>query len=286
MRFDYLILAHDGFAQLERLVARLLRDDPKDRVVLHVDAKASLPTNFAASLSTADRQRIVWAQRVPVRWAHWSQCRAMLALLDAAASGEADHLHLLSGRDWPLVPRATIARDIARAAGRDCFIEIGGEEAAHRMQRFRFGDRWLGDAIAGHPLGWRLQAASRQLSRLFSDRFERSGRERSRPLGAWAKGSQWWSLPHDAALHARGALRTVIDSGRLRFTECSDEHVVPTALLRSRFAGRIAPSRRFTIWTPPSSRPETLRRGDLANADGAWFARKFDAATDDFFYAL
>ena len=287
MRFAYLILAHDAFEQLARLAVRLLEGGAQDEVFIHVDAKSTLPRGWRAGLPDGVRGRVhLVAKRTVVHWGHRSQCAAMLTLIDAGLAGGFDYLHLLSGRDWPLVARARIAGDIMAAGKRDVFIKIEDTDFAWRMDNFCFEDRSLHPGRPALPLLWRWNANVRRLSRAANDRYRRCGLSRSQPLGPWAKGSQWWSLPRDAALHARDALRTLATSGRLRWTQCSDEHVVQTALVNSAFGERIAGHRRFILWPEGSWSPRVLTRDDVVGRADGWFGRKFDADVDDFFYAM
>ena len=287
MRFAYLILAHDAFDQLARLAVRLLEGGPEDAVFVHVDAKSPLPRDWAAGLPEAARSRVHLVRpRTRVRWAHRSQCTATATLMDAALAGGFDYHHLLSGRDWPLVGRAEIVGDIEAAGRRDVFVDIEDADFGWRMDDFCFEDRSLHPARRALRLMWRWGAFVRRLSRAANDAYRRRGLSRPHPLGPWAKGSQWWSLPRDAALHARDRLRQLERSGRLRWTQCSDEHVVQTALVNSPFSTRIGGNRRFILWQDGSWSPRVLTRGDVGADARGWFGRKFDARVDDFFYGL
>ena len=287
MKFAYLILAHDAFDQLQKLAVRLLREGEEDEVFIHVDRRAKLPRAFLGQVPSALRERLhVLEDRTRVYWAHHSICSATLKLLDASLAGEFEYFHLLSGRDWPLFSRAAIATEI-RGDPHDCFIDIEGEQMGWRMDRFCFEDRNL-KPRKPRPLLWRVEALVRQLGEQTDAFYARRGLKRSRPLGPWVKGSQWWSLPRDAAEHCREALYTLKKSGRLRFTQCSDEHVIPTALFNSNFRSRISGNRRFTVWTEGEWSPAVLTRSHLQGGEPGrfWFARKFDARVDDFFYEL
>ena len=287
MRFAYLILAHDAFDQLERLAARLLKDGPDDALFIHVDRKSRIPPDFLRTVPEGVRSRIhVLTRRVPVRWAHHSQCRATLALLDAALPGPFDYFHLLSGRDWPLVPRERIDADIEAAGAIDVFVDIEDADFGWRMDNFCFKDRMLHADRKALPLLWPYGAMLVRISKEVNAACRRRGRARGQPLGRWAKGSQWWTLPRDAAAHARDRLAELLASGRLRWTQCSDEHVIQTALVNTQFGRRIAGNRRLIKWRPGAWSPEVLTAADAAFDGGNWFARKFDASRDESFYAL
>jgi hypothetical protein len=117
--------------------------------------------------------------------------------------------------------------------------------------------------------------------------LKRIGIRRTEPLGAWVRGSQWWSLPIEAASHVRDALRATRSSGRLRFTQCSDEHVVQTALVNGGFEDRIVPARRMTVFPDGEWSPKLLTAADLAGRSATtWFGRKFDMTVDPTFLDL
>ena len=154
------------------------------------------------------------------------------------------------------------------------------------MDRFCFEERILSPNRKPRPLLWRVDALVRRLGEAVDAYYAKRGLARPQPLGPWVKGSQWWSLPRDAAEHARDALHSLKQSGRLRFTQCSDEHVIPTALYNSSFRSSISGNRRFMVWPEGQWSPAVLTRQSPVPIEGSWFARKFDARVDDFFYGL
>lgn len=287
MRFVYAIIAHDAFDQLERLIHRLLADAPDDRVCLHIDAKTSCPPAFLNGLDPAIRDRVVRVSPVPVLWAHWSQCAAIERLLDAALTTPFDMMHLISGRDWPLCSRDEMVSAVAETASGACFVDIADNCMAWRMNDWCLFDRHLRPPVAHTPISWRVARARRSMLRQGNAALRSIGIRRTEPLGAWVKGSQWWSLPIEAAGHVRDAIRATRSSGRLRFTECSDEHVVQTALVNGGFVDRIVPARRMVVFPDGAASPRLLTAADLAERPATtWFGRKFDMAVDPTFLDL
>jgi hypothetical protein len=287
MRFAYLILAHHNVDQLARLVERLLEGND-DEVYLHLDARCPPGRRLLGTAAAfGGRMRFI-RKPLKVYWGHWSQCRATAMLLAEARKGRGDYFHLLSGADWPLVTRRRMAEQIAADGGDRCYLRLEPGNFAHRMQEYRFEDRHLNPRARALPFLWRYKAALSRLSASVNAWLERSGRSRPQPLGPWVKGSQWWSLPRDAAEHVDDQLRRLLKSGRLRHTACSDEHAIQTIIANSPFAARMADYRRMIFWPPRSDSPETLTRDRLEQlrSGNDWFARKFDAAVDDFFYDL
>lgn len=282
MKLAYLIMAHDKPRQLERLAATLLARDPAGEVVIHIDRGSDL-WRVRGGLSLPPRVRLI-ANPVAVRWGHWSQVAATHLLVREALTGGCEAAHMISGTDWPLAEPGPVAAELAHGL---CHIEAGPSWLEQRMQTFRLDSRWLRPAAPG-PLARQALWELRRLSR-WGDRLRGAvGLERARPYDRWLFGSQWWSLPRDVIETVDAELAKLLASGRLVGTVCSDEHAVATIVGR-RFADRLAPdNRRFLLWPIDASSPLTLTRAHRADieASGAWFARKFDARVDDFFYDL
>ena len=193
--------------------------------------------------------------------------------------------HLLSGSDWPVVPRSRIVADINAAPAPPCCVHLLGTDQEDRMQDYTFHDRYLFPRDSGD---WSYRFRKHQLRRASNVAnwlSARTGHQRSRPYGgAWRKGWHWWSLPNDACRTVADEVIALEKSGRMNHTKVAIEHVIPT-IIDARFGDRIADDRRFTDWEGQDSSPQILRRHHLPRiiGSGAWFARKFDAAADDFF---
>lgn len=280
MIFAYLILAHDNAAQLSALLDRLLTPDNEDFVVVHLDAKSALGRDGAKAIRdhAAGRVKLIEAP-VSVRWGHASQLDATLALLDSARKCRFDAAHLISGADWPVAARSRIVDALAESP-LACRIDASGCAQGERMQRYWLHDRFLNARIergvAARAVAKGLKSAGRLADRTLGPRRLAYG-------APWRKGSQWWSLPHDACDVVATDLEAFRRAGRLRFTACSDEHVIQT-IVAHRFPDRLADNRRFMRWSTDSS-PALLGENDAESiaASGAWFARKVDMRVDPWF---
>lgn len=279
----YLILAHQGEAQLGALLARLVPPGSPDIAIVHADRRSNLWRSLSArSPGDPERVRLI-AEPVAVRWGHWSQVAAILRLIEAALEAGCDHAHLISGADWPIASREEIVMALSGDLSGACQIEVISGLHEERMQTFRLDARWLQldpvrDRLA-YAATWELRRVSRWL--------DRHRRPRSRPWGSWCKGSTWWSLP-DEALHLLAReLPPLIGSGRLSGTLCADEHAIQT-IVAAHFPGRLGPNRRFIVWPEDQSSPRLLGAADRQQmlASGAWFARKVSLDHDSFFLDL
>ena len=116
MRHAWMILAHNHFAHLKKLIAFL--DSESSDIYLHIDAKAAGadPADLAAC---ASRSRVICVERHSISWGDFSMVEAELALLRAAVPGEYDYYHLLSGVDVPVKTRRYIEEYFTRCPGRN-----------------------------------------------------------------------------------------------------------------------------------------------------------------------
>lgn len=285
MRFAYLILAHRDLAQLRALIERLLRDDPDDLVVLHLDARCPVPPDEIAALRDAFGRALLMTPRIASRWGHHSLCAAELLLMQALASRRYDYAHLLSGQDWPIRRKSEIVAGIQSGT---CYLTLDQPAMSERMDDFHLHGRLMTPGAPLSPPAYYARQGLRAAAQLLNGALAAAGRKRRCPFGPdWKRGSQWWSLPHAAVAHVAAELASTIASGRLRFTVCSDEQVIQTILAHSPFAPAIEDNRRFFIWNGASS-PETLTAAHLPaiRVSDDWFARKCEAARDSFFLSL
>lgn len=282
MKMAYLILAHDQEAQLDALVAALLAPESPDVAIIHADRRSALWASLSKRPADPTGRVHILPNPVAVRWGHQSMVTAMERLIAAALAQGCDFAHLLSGADWPIVPRATIVEALASESAPPCLIEAEYEDwLDERMQTYRLDARWL----RLDPEKDRLAYAATWELRRISGWLDRMRPARSRPWGPWQKGSQWWSLPRDALELLGRELPRLRGSGRLTGTLCPDEHVIQT-IVAANFPDRLRPSRRFIDWSEGQSSPRVITRADLPALAGsdAWFARKLDSRVDDFFF--
>ncbi|MGH3003738.1 MAG: beta-1,6-N-acetylglucosaminyltransferase, partial [Gaiellaceae bacterium] len=117
MRVAYVIAAHRGLGQLERLIRRL--DDDQTTIVVHVDRRAGEAAYVELRRRTADLDRVRWLPRHLGYWGGFGVVRAALEgirLLEADAL-DYDYAALLSGQDYPLRSPSAIRDALAEAEG-------------------------------------------------------------------------------------------------------------------------------------------------------------------------
>ncbi len=282
MRMAYLILAHRDPEQLAALIARLLRDDPEDRVVLHYDRGSPLSDDELRSFAARFGPAVSLVPRVRCLWGHHSQIEAEWRLKKAATELAIDYAHLISGQDWPVATKPDMAAAIEPGAA---YVSYEQPDLTERMDDYHFHDRMLGPNPHTSSRRYHLDMSLRRAARLYTGLRG----ARTCPWGpSWKKGSAWWSLSQEALRFAVPRIGAELERGRFRQTLCGDEHVVPTLMAYSPFADRLRDNRRFIRWKPGTSNPELLRAGDepAIRASDAWFARKVDRNVDSFFLRL
>ena len=281
MRFAYLIMAHRDLEQLRLLIARLLREDSRDFVVLHVDRRSAISDADLAELKKSFGSSVILTRRIPCKWGNSSLCRAQLLLLEALEGREYDYAHFMSAQDWLIRSKADLLEELQPGA---CYLALAGTVDPERMRAYHFHTWLIAPTMRETSYTYRMRKLLQRAGSLWT----RLAGPRSCPFGPeWVKGSSWWSLPQDAVNYLRPRLRSALRSGRLYFTICSDEYASQTILACSQFGERIQRHRWFLIWTGGTS-PKVLTRSDLPamRASGAWFARKVDRHVDPFFLEL
>jgi hypothetical protein len=279
MSIAYVVLAHRGAPQLERLVSRL--DHPDDRVFVHVDRSTALEP-FTSALSSYQRAgRLQFARRrFRCHWADYSLVAATLATLEQALQEATfTHVSLLSGQDYPLVPMETM-RAFFELAGTRSFLFYSAGDG--RQPPSREGNErwyWTGDLRRVTYRHYRLLGRQVHLPNRLLPGFPRLIPPADLRL---YQGSQWWSLSRDAARHL---VETMIRRPELRRyfrrTQAPDEFIAQSILCNSPLAPSLVnDDLRYIRWE--GWHPKVLGLEDLPALERTdkLIARKLDASRD------
>lgn len=96
----YLIMAHNQFEVL--LKTMKLLDNERNDFYIHIDKKTNF-TDFDYLKNAVIHSKVFFIKRTNVKWAHYSQIKCELSLLEAAANnGHYQYYHLISGVDMPI----------------------------------------------------------------------------------------------------------------------------------------------------------------------------------------
>ncbi len=139
MKHAYLIIVHNEFEILEKLIACL--DDERNDIFVHIDRKIKqLP-----ELKTRYANLFVLQERVDVRWGHVSQIECEYKLFEVAyKSGTYSRFHLLSGTHLPLKTQDEIHAYFNQYSDVEYLQEMGTDtpHTTFKMGRYHFFLRW------------------------------------------------------------------------------------------------------------------------------------------------
>src|SRR5437868_6775920 len=106
MRIAYLIMAHDNYIHLQRLINAL--DGDHCRFYIHIDKKSKMPALKGQNI-------IFTKERVRVYWSSFSEVTATLNLLRMAIKDrDNDYFVLLSGVDYPVKSNSLIVERLSQ----------------------------------------------------------------------------------------------------------------------------------------------------------------------------
>lgn len=294
MPVAYLILAHDGNEQLRLLVDTLL-EDPRARVVIHLDRKS----RRVGWLGDAGDPRVSVIRTVAVNWAGYSVVRATMALLRSAyAIEQVERFVMLSGSCFPLLDSTLLADAILAATepvvavwdelNRDSRVDRLGQRALTKFHPY--------DIAALNPQRGIVQRA---LWRVLGRINLRLPYRRRLPDRSFWKGSMFFMA--DRAFAGRLIAEQPRLERHLIHAHAPDEIFFATVFAHDRLARGLAIDRiaidadrqgthfirrrrtRRGVLERMTTRVDERRLdpADIADAiaSGAWFARKCDLAT-------
>lgn len=118
----YMIIAHNQFELLERLIHKL--DDKRNDLYIHIDAKVK-DFDFEKFSSLTKYSRVIFTdERIDITWGDYSQVRCELLLLKTAVENESSscpysYFHLISGVDLPIKTNDEIHSFFEKNSGKE-----------------------------------------------------------------------------------------------------------------------------------------------------------------------
>ena len=263
MRNAWLIIAHNEFAVLQRLVSLL--DHEQSDFYLHLDAKVkALP-----EIVVEKGRLFVLENRVDVRWGSVSQIETELVLLEAAMrQGPYAHYHILSGTHLPLKPVEELFRfydaHIGETVARFWAEDAG--EADFKLRRYHFPVR---DYKSSHPLRRRLCQLTWQgvikVQKILGIRHLRDCQ--------FSKTDNWMSVTEAACKYLTQQSRRILDKYRWSF--CGDEFFAATELKAGGFPFFDCQNLLYAEFQTDTPRTFPLSAYPQLQRTGCLWARKF-----------
>lgn len=188
-------MAHADYGQLRNLVSLL--DYENIDIYIHINKRSH---NWDKNVlnNAAIRSKIFFVDRVNIYYCDYSQVNAQKKLLEAATKNGYDYYHLISGSDLPLHPISEIIRFFDMNKGWE-FVGI----AKNYDSRLAGIKAFFSNTIRTSS-GVKQRIAIR-LSKLFKNAQLFLGINLSKAYdGKPYKGSDWWSISHEAAIYVLG----------------------------------------------------------------------------------
>lgn len=278
----YLILAHNEFSILEKLI--ILLDDPRNDIYIHINKKVK-DFDFAYFRKLPKKSNIYFVKQIIVSWGHYSQIEAELILLDEAIKKEYKYYHYISGVDLPIKPQNEIHRFFLENDGKEFvhfFSVEDSERAKYRVKYYHF-IKWIKDK---NKLISFLEHVLRKITYTIEDIFKLYRRwEKEIEL---RKGAHGFSITHDLAQYILSKKKWI--KKRFKYTFCGDEIFLQTLVYNSNFKNNLYDKEmkddysaclRAVDWK--RGEPYVYRVQDfyeLINSN-KFFARKFSAEIDN-----
>lgn len=228
MKHAYLILAHNEFEVLNRLIESL--DDVRNDIYIHFDAKVKdLPT-----LAVKYSKLFILENRVDVKWGDVTVVEAELNLFEAASKNKSyQYYHLLSGVDMPIKSQDYIHQFFNSNQGKE-FIGFYTGDISKEIDRKVRRTHLFSSSFRTS------EGASGQLKRIVRASLIRAqeliGYKRNKSID-FKKGTQWLSI-------SDGLVKLILkDKNKiLRIYQnsfCCDEIVVQTICWNSVYKNKV-----------------------------------------------
>lgn len=266
MRHAWLIIAHNEFGILQRLVSAL--DVPESDIYIHIDKKVSvLPIIWAESA------RLHFLEdRVDVHWGSVSQIRCEFALFEAAAAnGPYDYYHIISGTTLPLKPMNEIEAIFMKNAGKSIFSGLCKDLPYQELLKVRRYNLFLNGYASRNIIRqhvsqflWKSAIAAQRILGIEANRDK-----------TFYKASNWLSLTDEVVRYLLSRKQDILKTYRYSF--CGDEFFIPSELMDSPLKDTLLNEEHYLLHNISRSNAATYRLNEFEELckTGYLFARKF-----------
>ena len=279
MKHAYMILAHNNFKILEKLIKQI--DYKNNDIFIHVDKKVK-DFDFEYFKKIPKTSKIIFcSSRIDVRWGSYSQIEVMYELLrEARKNGEYGYYHLLSGVDFPLKTQKYIHEFFEKNNGKE-FIYITDWTNYRVSRRYKYY----------HVLDKNFRNNNKYVdlffdvireSLIFLQRFVGIDRTKKDNL-KYMMGAQWFSITGKLVNDVLADEKEF--SKKFKMTRCCDEIFLTTYIYNSKYKESISSTEegnmRLVCWNKKgkfrgSPYVFTINDFDELIKSNKLFARKFD----------
>ena len=269
MRHAYLIITHNEFEVLQRLVSAL--DDERNDIYIHFDKKVKALPKISVSRS----KLFILKNRIDVRWGTVRQIECEYTLWEEALKiGQYDYYHMISGVHYPLKRIEEIDNFFSGMNGQSVLMPI--EESCEYqetlklkrynlfLKHYQSHNRYL---KAASQFLWKSAIAVQRILSIYTNKSE-----------AFHKSANWCSLNDECVKYLIENKSHILK--KYRWSLCGDEYFVPSELLQSRLKGMITESDKLLHHKIGRANADTFTIADYDELIGSecLFARKFKSS--------
>lgn len=286
MRHAYLILAHNNFKQLSKLVSLL--DDRDNDIFIHIDKKSNILLENLSMSFNLKFSKVHIYNKYKIYWGHYSMVEAEIFLFEESSKIGYDYYHLISGLDLPIKSMNYIKEFFEKNSGKEfvlCDESFSKQTQVKRRAKYYY-----------HLQKYRKNRNSiiAFMANLFNkidifiQMILRINRLKSENIQLMA-GSQWVSITNDFVIYLLEKKSLI--KKLFIYSNCSDELFVQTILYNSNFKNKLYTNEengydnmRKILWENNNSgSPYVWKNEDFNNLANsrALFARKFDSQIDN-----
>ena len=268
MRHAWLIIAHNEFEVLQRLVSML--DSSESDFYIHFDKKIQKIPQVAVKQGRIT----ILEHRIDVRWGTASQIKVELLLLQTAlVNGPYEYYHILSGTHLPLVPVSQLISFYKAHHGKEIvrFWPDDPGDADFKLRRYHFPVR---NFKSGNPIRRRLC----QLTWRAVIKFQKMLSIRHHKNMVFYKTDNWLSLTERACRYLVENRSPILK--KYKFSFCGDEYFVASELMAksSEFVLQDCPNLLFVKFQNDSPASFSLDKYPELKMTSFLWARKFTAS--------
>ena len=278
----YLIIAHNNFNQLKKLIELL--DYEENDIYIHLDKKSKL--NVEELKKYVKKSKLIFTKRIKVSWGGFSLVQSELILLKASVKENYMYYHLISGADLPIKNMKEIHEFFEKNEGKQ-FVHFRREDDYDGIEdRLRYY-YYFTNFRKSKGIQKIIKYAIFKLALTVQKILKINRLKNSKMI--IKSGSQWFSITNDLA-------RYIVDNEKLinkmySHTFCSDEVFLQTICYNNEkfrtnlyyqgYDDNYKANMRNIVWR--NNRPHLWTKEDyeeLINSDYL-FARKFDEKIDN-----
>lgn len=267
MKHAYLVIAHNEFGVLDRLIHAL--DDDRNDIYVHFDSKIDeIPV-----LNVHYANLIMVDKRFDVRWGHSSLVEVEMYLFEIAFSkGNYSYFHLVSGVHMPLTSQDYLHQLFTVSNGKDYvkLMDTSEGEVNLKVRRYHFFVKNFVHNREGikriNQFIWKLLIKLQKICKIYRN-----------TTTEFYKASQWVSLTQDSVnwliCHKKNIVR------KYQYTFCADEFFIVSELKKSRRQANLYHFEKLLAYEFVGINPKVYKLKDLEYlmGSGCLFARKFSA---------